>query len=103
MNAEQDELWSSLWFMTRVSVGWLIHVSLILCALFNVEVMFEATKGFYQNHADAPMFSATVVGVFMAISYFTASMAGVYWVKSMYIRHFIPEVMDEAAKRLMKG
>jgi len=97
------ELWTNLWWLSRVVVGGLIHIALVIFAIFNIEIIYEVVKYHYVAHSDTRIFSPSMVGVIASISFFTASMAGAYWIKSMYIKNFLPELMDEISKKLMKG
>jgi len=87
--------WDRAWFMSRVLVGFIVHVFLIICAIGFTEHVVELSF-LIKDHRMNPLITATMTGV----SAFTAGMAGVYWVKAKFIQCCLPECMDDATKKL---
>ena len=98
----ENQLLDNLWFLSRVVVGWMIHASLIVFALFNVEITYEIVKDFYVKYQHSTLFSPQLIGIIAAISVFFAMLSGVFFVKQAYIRYALPEVMDEITRKILK-
>lgn len=82
-------------FLSRVILGMFIHLVLIGSALFNIEVMYDVVNAFFTLHNDAQHLTPKFAAVTASASFFVSSMAGSFWVKSMYILHFVPEMLEE--------
>ena len=92
---------TTTWYAFRVMVGFVIHIVLTFFALFNIEVSYELVHWFYKAHPEEGVYiSPRVMAAVFAVSMLFALMSGVYWVKSMYIQHFLPEIMAAAEKAL---
>jgi uncharacterized integral membrane protein len=98
---ERDEMWTNLWWLSRVIVGYIIHIVLIIFALYNVDVVYELVINLYiQNPEQNVYIPAKLSAAITACSSFFASMAGVFWVKQQYVLRCLPELMDELSKKL---
>jgi hypothetical protein len=95
MSETEKTNWEQAWFISRVIIGFVIHVFLIVSAIGFAETVMEATFLIKDHHMD-PRLTA----VMACLSAFIAGMAGAYWVKAQYIRCCLPEVLDEASKKL---
>jgi len=91
----EETSWTRAWFMSRVFVGFAIHVIMLVCAIGFTEHVVELSF-LVKDHRMNPLITAAMTGA----SAFSAAMAGVYWVKAQYIRCCLPEVMDDATKKL---
>jgi hypothetical protein len=79
-------------FLFRAVTGYLIHGALVLCAV--------ALAVFLGGLAVSVRVQLPIA-VMIAVAAFTAGMAGVYWVKGLYIQHFLPELMDEVTRKIL--
>lgn len=101
-NKEHDDMWTNLWWLSRVIVGYVIHIVLVVFAIYNIELVFEFVTGFYSMNPEYNVKIPVVVSaLILTTSTFFANMAGAYWVKQMYIKQFLPELMDELTKKLL--
>jgi len=92
---------SDLWYVVRVLTGMALHVIMILAVISTVEHVFwfmEANP--HTTDAFSHAYSRPVHAL-IALTVFTAGMAGASWVKSLYIRYVIPEAMDEVSKKIL--
>lgn len=91
----EETSWDHVWFLSRVAVGFIIHVLLIICAIGFTEHAVELSY-LIKDHSMHPRITALMTGV----SAFTAAMSGVYWVKAKFIQCCLSECMDDATKKL---
>jgi hypothetical protein len=99
---KREEGWNAAWYTSRVLVGMFIHIVLVLSVLTSVEHAFSFLE--MNAHTTDPISHAysRQAHYLIALTVFTAGMAGVSWVKSLYIRHFLPEVLDDITKKIIK-
>lgn len=95
------EGWSDLWYIVRVLTGVFLHFFMILCVIALVEHLYVIME--IVAHRTDPISHAysQQVHVLVAVATFAAGMSGASWVKSLYIRHVLPEAMDDITKKIL--
>lgn len=101
MDSNTKQVLSDTWYLVRVVTGMFLQVFMFFCTVAWVEHTYAVLE--IISHETDPISHAysRQVHLLVALAVFAAGMAGVNWAKCMYVRHVLPEVMDDVTKKIV--
>jgi hypothetical protein len=83
----REQGWSDVWYITRILVGLVGHLLMVVCVLLLVQQMVDLMRLHHTDEVSAGV--RRVLDVVVAVPVFTAGMAGVNWARMIYIRYVV--------------